>query len=367
VTYDVDQAKGTEYHQRLINFLKHVQVEDLMCSSAITDAKGNRGLPPLKQADPDMYVHVVKQNKDGIIVRGAKVNQTGVVNSHEVIVMPTAAMGPEEKDYAISFAMPTSSQGIIYVLGRQSNDTRTLEGEIDQGNACYGVVGGEAMIIFNDLFVPWERVFLCGEYEFTGEIVNRFASLHRQRYGACKAGVSDVLIGATATLVDYHGISKASAIRDKLGEMVHLTETMYGCSLASALSAYRSPSGVYYVDPLRAAVTKQNVSRFTYELFRIAHDIAGGFIATMPSENDFKGLSIGKYIEKYYRAVETVPTEHRLRLGRLIENMTSVSAAVEATHGAGSPQAQRMTILRQADLEKKKKLALKLAGIKEEG
>jgi 4-hydroxybutyryl-CoA dehydratase/vinylacetyl-CoA-Delta-isomerase len=312
-----------------------------------------------------MYVHVVKQNKDGIVVRGAKVNQTGVINSHEVIVMPTAAMGPEEKDYALSFAMPTSSQGIIYVMGRQSNDTRVIEGDIDQGNACYGIVGGEAMIIFNDLFVPWERVFLCGEYEFTGDIVNRFASLHRQRYGACKAGVSDVLIGATATLADYHGISKSSAIRDKLSEMVHLTETMYGCSLASALSAYQSLSGVYYVDSLRSAVTKQNVSRFTYELFRIAHDVAGGFIATMPSELDFKGATTGQYIEKYYRAVETVPTEHRLRLGRLIENMTSVSAAVEATHGAGSPQAQRMTILRQAELDKKKNLALKLAGIKE--
>lgn len=365
VTYEIDQHKGTEYHPRFIEFLKHIQYNDLMVDGAMTDPKGDRSLPPSKQADLDLYLHIVEKRNDGLIVRGAKAHQTGAVNSHEILVMPTVRMGPEDTDYAISFAIPSDAKGIFYIFGRQTNDMRKETCEIDQGNAQYGVVGGEALIIFDNVFVPWERVFMCGEYEFTGLLVERFATYHRHKYGGCKVGVADVLIGATALVAEYLGIDKAAHVRDKITEMIHLTETLYAGSIASSYEGYRLPSGQFYPNPLLANITKLNVTRFMYEISRLAHDITGGILATLPSERDLKHAEIGKYIEKYFKGVANIPTENRFRITRLIENMTSPTALAEAMHGAGSPQAQRITILRLANLEEKKKLAAKLAGIKE--
>lgn len=365
VTYEIDQKRGTDYHGRLVNYLKYVQANDLMCTGAMTDPKGDRSLPPHRQADPDLYLHVVEKREDGIVVRGAKAHQTGAVNSHEIIVMPTTALGPEDEDYAVSFAVPSDSEGLFYIFGRQTNDLRKLEGEIDQGNARYGIVGGEALAVFEDVFVPWERVFMCGEHEFAGLLVERFASYHRQNYGGCKTGVADVLIGATAAIAEYHGVARASHIRDKITEMVHLTETLYCCSIACSARGSKTASGACFVDPLLANSTKLNVTRFMYEICRLAQDVAGGFIATMPSEQDLKDPQVGKYVEKYFKAVADVPAEHRLRIGRLIENMTGGTALAESMHGAGSPQAQKIMILRRANLEHKRKLALKLAGIAE--
>ena len=286
VTYDLDQQFGTPYHQRLIEYLKYVQANDLMCGGAMTDPKGDRGLPPGEQADPDLYLHIVARRDDGLVVRGAKVHQTGVINSHELIVMPTTSLGPTEGDYAVAFALPVDTSGLIYIFGRQTNDSRKEEGCIDQGNATYGIVGGEALVVFDDVFVPWERVFMCGETQFAGQLVETFAAYHRQNYGGCKTGVADVLIGATALLADYQGVGKASHVRDKLTEMVHLTETLYCCSIACSAQGQPTPAGSYFVDPLLANTTKLNVTRNVYEIARLAQDIAGGFIATLPSEHD---------------------------------------------------------------------------------
>ena len=231
VTYEIDQKLGTQYYSRFNNFLKHVQHEDLVCNGAMTDVKGDRGLRPSKQEDPDSYVRIAEKRNDGIIVRGAKAHQTGAINSHEIIVLPTLAMRDDEKQYALSFSTPSDSKGIIHIIGRQPSDTRKLEdGEIDVGNANYGVAGHETMVVFDDVFVPWERVYMCGENEFSGSLVERFASYHRQNYGGCKTGVGDVLIGAAATIAEYNGVEEASHIREKITEMVHLNETMYAWS-----------------------------------------------------------------------------------------------------------------------------------------
>jgi 4-hydroxybutyryl-CoA dehydratase/vinylacetyl-CoA-Delta-isomerase len=368
VTYDTDQALGTSYYQRFNNFLKHIQENDLVCDGAMTDPKGDRRLRPHQQADPDMYLRVVEKTANGIVVRGAKVHQTGALNSHEIIVMPTINMTEEDEDYAVSFAMPSDTKGITYVYGRQSCDTRALEeGDIDLGNAKYG--GHESLVIFNDVFVPWERVFMCGEYQFSGSLVEKFGGYHRQSYGGCKAGVGDVLIGAAATMLDYNGLSKASHSKDKLVEMIHLNETIYSGGLACSYEGKKKPSGTCYVDNLLANVCKQNVTRFPYEIARIAQDLAGGLMATMPSEKDFRHPEVGKYIEKYLKGADGVAAEPRMRVLRLIENLTMGRGAVgyltESMHGAGSPQAQRIMINREARLENKKKLAKALAGVRE--
>ncbi len=365
-TFEMDKKLGTDYHKRFEAFLLKMQEEDLTVDGAMTDPKGDRGLSPSKQADPDLFLHVVERRKDGIVVRGAKAHQTGCINSHWIIAMPTIAMGAEDVDYAVSFCTPSDAEGIFYIYGRQSCDTRKLEGgTIDVGNKNYG--GHEALMVFDNVFVPWENVFMCGEYEFSSAMVERFAGYHRQSYGGCKVGVGDVLIGAAALAADYNGAAKASHIKDKLIEMTHLNETLYACGIACSAEGQKMASGTYQIDLLLANVCKQNVTRFPYEIARLAEDIAGGLMVTMPSEKDLRNPVVGKVIEKYLRGVASVPTENRMRILRLIENITLGTAAVgyrtESMHGAGSPQAQRIMISRQGNLAQKKELAKAIAGI----
>ena len=368
-TYEIDEACGTNYFENFKTYWTMVQRKDYTVDGAMTDPKGDRGLGPGQQADPDMYLRVVERRPDGVVVRGAKVHQTGMINSHEVIVMPTQAMKPEDKDYTISFALPTDAKGIFMVYGRQSCDTRKLEdqADIDLGNRHFG--GHETLVIFDDVFVPNDRIFLNGETAFAGMLVERFAGYHRQSYGGCKVGVGDVLIGAAALAADYNGVPKASHIKDKLIEMTHLNETLYSCGIACSCEGCPTKAGNYQIDLLLANVCKQNVTRFPYEIARLAEDIAGGLMVTMPSAIDMRHEKVGPYIDKYLKGVASVATESRMRVLRLIENITLGAAAVgyrtESMHGAGSPQAQRVMIARQGNVDQKKQLAKEIAGIKE--
>ena len=366
-TYEIDQKYGTSYHQSFLTFLKMVESQDLTVDGAMTDPKGDRSKAPHQQEDPDLFLRVVERRPDGIVVRGTKMHQTGILNSHEVIVMPTISMGPEDKDYAVCFAVPMNTKGIYMIVGRQSCDTRKLEGsELDMGNAEFG--GVESVTVFDDVFVPNDRIFLNGETEFAGMVVERFAGYHRQSYGGCKVGVGDVLIGAAAVAADYNGCAKASHIKDKLIEMIHLNETLYCCGIACSAEGYPTASGGYIIDLLLANVCKQNVTRFPYEIVRLAEDIAGVLVVTAPSEADFRDSELGPVIEKYLKAAPGVTVENRLRVLRLIENLCLGTAAVgyrtESMHGVGSPQAQRIMIARQGGLEHKKELAKAIAHIK---
>ena len=321
-TYEVDKKYGTHYHDNFVKFATYVQQNDLTVDGAMTDTKGDRSLSPSKQADPDLFLHVVERRPDGIVVRGAKAHQTGILNSHEVIVMPTIAMGPDDKDYAVSFAVPLDTEGLMMIVGRQSCDTRKTEGcQLDLGNSTYG--GMEALTVFDNVFVPNDRIFLNGETEFAGMLVERFAGYHRQSYGGCKVGVGDVLIGA----------------------------------------------GNYLIDLMLANVCKQNVTRFPYEIARLAQDIAGGLMVTLPSEKDMAHPVVGPVIRKYLAGPAKVDVMDRFKIMRLIENLTLGTAAVgyltESMHGAGSPQAQRIMISRQSNMSAKKAMAKHIAHIKD--
>jgi 4-hydroxybutyryl-CoA dehydratase/vinylacetyl-CoA-Delta-isomerase len=375
-TYEIDKKHGTEYHKRFVEFLKKVQSEDWTVDGAMTDPKGDRGLGPAQQRDADLFLRVVEQRPDGIVVRGAKCHQTGSINSHWHLIMPTQAMKEDDKDYAISFACPSDAEGLFMIYGRQSCDTRKLEenADVDLGNKKFG--GQEALVVFDDVFIPNEYVFLNGEVEFAGMLVERFAGYHRQSYGGCKVGVGDVIIGAAALAADYNGAHKASHIKDKLIEMTHLNETLYCCGIACSAEGYPTDAGNFQIDLLLANVCKQNVTRFPYEIVRLAEDIAGGLMVTMPSEKDFKsdlvvgknGETLGTVCNKYFAAAPTCTTEERMRILRFLENICLGSSAVgyrtESMHGAGSPQAQRIMIARQGNIEAKKELAKAIAGIK---
>ncbi len=375
-TFEIDEKCGTHYHDNFVKYLTYVHDNDLVVDGAMTDPKGDRGLTPGQQSDPDMYVHIVEKRKDGIVVRGAKAHQTGSINSHEHLIMPTIAMTEEDKAYAVSFALPSDAEGLFMIYGRQSCDTRKLEenADVDLGNKEFG--GQEALVVFDNVFIPNDRIFLCEEYEFAGMMVERFAGYHRQSYGGCKVGVGDVVIGAAALAADYNGANRASHIKDKLIEMTHLNETLYSCGIACSCEGCPTKAGNYQIDLLLANVCKQNVTRFPYEIVRLAEDIAGGLMVTMPSEKDFKsdlvvgseGETIGEICNKYFAGKAEVSTEDRMRVLRFLENICLGSSAVgyrtESMHGAGSPQAQRIMIARQGNIEAKKGLAKEIAGIK---
>ncbi|MGZ3607241.1 MAG: 4-hydroxyphenylacetate 3-hydroxylase family protein [Syntrophales bacterium] len=364
-TYEMDEKHKTKYFERFLEYLKKIQEENFMLVGGMTDPKGDRSKRPSQQADPDLFTHIVEKRKDGVVVRGAKAHQTGAVNSHEIMIMPTQAMGEGDEAYAIVAAIPLDAKGVTLIFGRQTNEERKFECGIDAGNCEFGMVGGEALVVLEDVFVPWERVFMCGEIDFTGMLVERFATLHRQNYGGCKGGVSDIVIGASALAAQYQGTLDASHIKDKLVEMLHLAETVYSGSVACSAMGSKTKSGAYYPDPLLANCTKHNITRFIYDISRLAHDIGGGIMATLPFDKDLRSPVVGKYVKKYMKGVEGVSTETRMKILRLLENMTGGTALVESMHGAGSPQSQRIMYQRLGKLGQKMKMAKKIAKIDE--
>jgi len=279
--------------------------------------------------------------------------------------MPTIRLTENDKDWAIVGAIPADVEGLTYIYGRQSCDTRAMEeGDIDSGNAKFG--GQEALMILDRVFIPWDKIFMNGEFEFASMLVERFTCYHRRSY-VCKTGLGDVLIGAAATIADYNGVPKVSHIKDKIIEMTHLNETIFAAGIASSHQGQKMKSGVYLNDDMLAQVCKHNVTRFPYEISRLAQDIAGGLMVTLPSEQDFRHPEAGPMLKKYLAGRKGVDVENRMRILRLIENMTlgrnAVGYLTESMHGAGSPQAQRIQIQRQMQVGYKKNLAKNLAGI----
>jgi 4-hydroxybutyryl-CoA dehydratase / vinylacetyl-CoA-Delta-isomerase len=363
VTYDIDQKYGTSYNKNFVEFLKHMQKNDLTGNAGVTDVKGDRSLNPSEQPDPDMFLRVVEKRDDGIVVRGAKAHQTGSLSSHEIIVLPTRALGKADKDYAVAFAIPSDTQGLIHVVGRSTLDMRELDG-CDIGNVYYSKYC--PTLIFDNVFVPWERVFMCGETEYAQDMVVKFSSLHRQSHGGCKSGKIDCMIGAALTLMDYNGTNKAGHLKQKVIDMIHRAETLYGCCLASSYEGKKQPSGTYFIDTVLANASKIHEGKELAEAIRLMVDACGGFVTDLPSDRDFANPEIGDLLRKYLKGVEKYSVEDRVKMYRLVEKMALESAdTISDIHGGGSPEAHRVTIFRETDVESKKKHAKRLAGIEE--
>ncbi|MCB9631456.1 MAG: 4-hydroxybutyryl-CoA dehydratase [Sandaracinus sp.] len=344
-----------EARSRFDAWLRGVQERDEMLNGAMTDAKGDRSKRPPEQ--PDHYVRVVDRRPDGVVIRGSKIHQTGAANAHQILVMPGQALREGEEDFAIACAMPVDAPGVTMVLGRQPSDDR--RGGPDAGNARFG--GQECVVLFDDVFVPNDLVFLDGDLEACSTLVNTFAGYHRASYGGCKPGNLDVLIGAADLVTRENGVRKASHVRDKLVQMAHLTETIHGLGVGASAKGTLHPSGVWVVDPILANVCKHHVTSLPYEIVRLAEDLAGGAMATLPSIADLDHPELGD-------ALRTVAgTEERAKALRLVESLTygagSVPFRIECMHGAGSPQAQRVVLERTIDWDAKVKRARVLAGI----
>ncbi len=362
-TYEIDARFGTDYHERLRRYAAMVQGKDLTCAGALTDPKGNRSLKPKHQPDKDVYVRVVDETKKGIVVRGAKSMIGGAIGSHEIIVLPGTGYSPAEKEHAVAFAVPLNAEGIVQIVDMQPGGERKLDGGFDKGNITYG--SSESLVVFEDVFVPKERVFMNGEHEYAAEVVTKFVLLHRMTLGGCLAGCGDVLTGAAALLAEYNGLSRQ--LSDRLAEMTYLSEALYSQALGAAHEGQTTPSGAWFPDPLLANVTKISVTRLPHEIQKIAEDIGGGMISCMPSELDLRNPKIGPLVEKYYRGTDGVTAEKRMRAARLIESMVAGPGRLAALcmHGGGSPAAAQMSVRQLADLESKKEMARRLAGIEQ--
>ena len=268
VTFDIDAKQGTDYHQRFLTFLERAQAANIVIGGAMTDPKGDRSKPPHQQSDKDLFLHVTRRDDRGIYVSGAKMHQTGAVNSHWLIFMPTMRMTENDRDWSVVGAVRVDAPGLTYIVGRQTNDTRIVDGgALDAGNAQFA--GQESLIVFDNVFVPYAHVFMDGEWAYASSLVERFTTYHRSSY-VCKTGLGDVLIGAAATAADYNGVEGVSHIKDKLVEMTHLNETIYSSCMAGAHQSKPVASGAYINDEMLSNVAKHNVTRFPYEIARLA-------------------------------------------------------------------------------------------------
>jgi len=366
ITTEVDRNKGTDYNKRFNNFLQRAQTNDLAVSGAVTDAKGDRAKRIL-EGDPDMYVHLVKKKADGIVVRGAKMHQSGAFSAHETVVLPGGALRKGEEDYAVAFAVPNSARGITYILqyNALSAEREKAEDIYHLGNPEFGQ-RETCLMVFDDVFIPDENIFLCGEVDFASGLIQRFAKTHRMNCGgACKVGFADIIIGAAQLAAEYSGIEKAAHIREAITNMIRLSEAAHACAIAAAVKGREEPpgSGVFMPDDLFGNVAKISTAHGFWQIMALAGDIAGGLVVTMPSFKELKNPATKGYVEKYLKAA--VPAEKRMRITKVLQNWTAGLHGPGTWHGAGSTQAQMISLHRAANIEEKKRIAKKIAGIED--
>jgi 4-hydroxybutyryl-CoA dehydratase/vinylacetyl-CoA-Delta-isomerase len=361
-TYDMDARLATDYHQRLIAWLRDAQDRDITISGALTDPKGDRTKTPSAQDDPDMSLRIVERHPDGIVVRGAKVMICGVAASNEIFVLPGSGYKEPDKDYAVAFVIPRDIEGLTIVETRRPSDTREEENGFDIPNEEGGIT--QAYLLFEDVFVPSERVFMAGEFAFSLSVVLNFIAPYRSAIGGCVAGQGDVKIGAAVLTARANGL-QSKAFNDKITQMHINNETTYGMGIAAAALGKRHASGAWLCDQLMANVNKVHVATLPYDTNRLAQDIAGGIAETgcMPSYKDFVSPKYGKLLQKYLKA--RAPAEVRARAARLVEWATIGAGVPGCMHGGGSPDGARLVIRANANLEEKVEFARKLAGIKE--
>jgi 4-hydroxyphenylacetate 3-monooxygenase/4-hydroxybutyryl-CoA dehydratase/vinylacetyl-CoA-Delta-isomerase len=367
VTYEVDQACGTKFNENFINYLKWVQENDIVGNCAQTDVKGDRLARPHQQVDPDMYLRIVESREDGIVVRGAKSCNSAAPYVDEIIVTPTRFMGAKDNAYAVSFAIPADWPGIKLAA---LPGVRHKRKHIDAPIAHVGDL--ESLTIFDDVFIPKDRVFLNGlAYPectpYAGFLAIMFAHFHRHSYTGCKPATSEVLASSAALVAEYNGIEKTSHVQEKLCHIITIAELVYAAGIASAARCVKMPSGTMIPDEILTNAGRKLAGEEIYNEVRILADLAGGLIATMPLEDSYYNEDIGELLHKYIKRNPLVSAENVHRCFRMIEDQLisefGGSTLVAGLHGGGSPQMEAIAMMGGYNLEELKGIAKYLAGI----
>lgn len=366
ITKDTDLKYGTNYNERFLKYLAYFQENNLIGCCAQTDAKGDRSLRPAQQADPDQYLHVVERRTDGVVVRGAKLHNTIAQFADEIIAIPTRAIMPDEKDYAIAFAIPADTEG-VYLIGRRGHFIKREE-EIDAPISEFGCI--ESFTVFDNVFIPNERIFINGETDMAGMLALYFALFHRHSYTGCKPGTGDVLLGTTALVADYLGIEKKSHVKEKLAELISVAELVYASGIASAVKSTKAASGTQVPDMIFANVGRRHAGHNIAHEYDILTDIAGGLPATLPLSKEYTSPVVGKFVKKYCSRRAGVSAENHYRAAHLASDLLTSDTASElrvaGVHGGGSPVMEDIAIMGSYDVKSRKNLAKHLAGIKED-
>ncbi|MFW9939693.1 MAG: 4-hydroxyphenylacetate 3-hydroxylase family protein [Candidatus Thorarchaeota archaeon] len=367
ITYEMDQALGTDHYERFKKYMEYFQERDLAASCAQTDAKGERLKRPHQQEDPDQYLRVIETREDGIVVRGCKINITNTPYVDELIAVPCRYMGPDDKDYAVAFALPGDWEG-VQLLTRPA---WVRESKFNTPQSQFG--DAETFIIFDDVFVPNERVFLNGHGDprqtpYAGFLALMFAHYHRHSYTGCKPAMSEVLASAAALVAEYNGIESSAHVRDKLSHIIGCAELVFAAGESSAKHSERSPSGTQIPDEVLTNAGRRLAGEMIYEEYKILADLSGGLIATLPYEESFFNEEVGDLAMKYLKRNPRVKPEYIYKCFKGIETLVVSDLAglmqVAGLHGGGSPQMETITMMMRYDTEKLKDIAKYLFGIK---
>jgi 4-hydroxybutyryl-CoA dehydratase/vinylacetyl-CoA-Delta-isomerase len=363
ITQEIDAEYGTHYHDRLKEWILTAQANGLVVAGALTDAKGDRSLKPSQQADLDLNLRIKEVRNDGILIQGAKLMICGVAASNEIFLLPGGAYQETDKDYAICCVVPRDIEGLTIIEATRPSDQRDLgmnaEGEVPNTGITQG------LLLFENVFVPNERVFMCGEAKYTGKFIQYFTANYRACIGACVSGQGDVMIGASILVARANGLS-SKTFMNKLTDMSINNQVTYGLGVGACALGNQHPSGSFFADPLTAHTNKVMVANLPYETKRLTQEIGGGMVETgcMPSYQDFTDERYGKILQKYYRA-GPVSAETRYRSARLAEWLTIGGGVPGCMHGGGSPDGARLVVRFNTPFEEYVEYAKALMGIEE--
>ncbi len=364
VTQDMDEEYGTNYQERLKARILDSQDKGLVVAGALTDAKGNRSLKPSEQEDPDLNLRIKEIRDDGIVIQGAKLMICGVAASHEIFLMPGGIYKESDKDFSLACVVPRDIEGLTIVEATRPSDRRDLEDTAEGEVPNTGITQG--LLLFENVFVPNERVFMCGEFKYTMKIIQYFTANYRACIGACVAGQGDVMIGASVLMARANGLS-IKTFMNKFVDMSINNQTTYGLGVGACAMGFQHPSGSFVADPITAHTNKVMVATLPYETKRLTQEIGGGMVETgcMPSYQDFTNPEYGEVLQKYYKA-GGASAESRYKTARLAEWLTIGGGVPGCMHGGGSPDGAKLVVRFSTPFEEYVDYAKELMGIKED-
>jgi 4-hydroxybutyryl-CoA dehydratase/vinylacetyl-CoA-Delta-isomerase len=352
-----------DYIERTDAYLDYLRKNDLSLAGAITDVKGDRLLRPAdpKQSHPDYYLRVIDKNKEGIIVRGCKAHITSSAYLNEMLVMPCRNMTEADADYAVAFATPVSAKGVIQIVHPFDSHRGPLDFPLDIPVRSHT----DSLVIFDDVFVPWERVFLCGEWQSAATAVYNFAYLHRHTAVTYHIAWVELIVGLGAAIADFNGVTKAPNIREEVTELIIYLNTMKALARASCID-YVMHGDLAIPNPVTANVAKHYYADNYHKVVKIVEDLCGALLTTAPSFRDWQNPATGNFMEKYLGGRAGASAEARLRILQALRHYPCLGTELDVNniHAEGSLMAERLTIYSEArkDLELYKQLANYLAG-----
>ena len=359
-TWAISETHDSEHHERFLAYLHDVQERDLTLGVAMTDAKGDRKLRPGEQANANSYVHVVERRNDGIVLSGTKAIVTGGPYMHELLVMPCRTQREADADFAVCCAVPIDASGLT-IISRPAGRPGEAEAKF---SAKYGQ--STAVCHFDLVFVPWDRVFMAGEWEHTEHLVTSYANHHRHSCIAARAGFGDLLIGAGSLMSEANGLDLdvVPHLRDSMVELIKIVEGFFACGVAASVYGIADPANSWMPEPVFSNVGKLLLATQIYDMHRIAHELSGGLIVALPGPDEDHNPHTAGDLAAVLTARQDVPYEHRMEVSRFLGDLTASSTggwySVISLHGGGSPQAMKREIFRRYPIEERRALVERL-------